>query len=351
MSKDYRSNTMELDSILEEARNRKNGTAAAKSASRTASAPKPVSRPQQNAKAAQARRSFNDDFVLTDDDKQPASAYAVYNDQDYDDYEERPRKSKTGLIVALCIVGVILLAGIGGLVMYLNSGSQPGPSGTFSDNVYVNGKSLKGLTLDEARALMAPVEKELADQIKTTVKAGDKSFDLTKNDFKVSFNTEDVLAQAKKYSEEKGIKTSQQNYEIKMSVDESSCKNAVNKIAGEVSSEAKDATVTKFDPDASDMFTIEAEQKGVKLEEDKTVTALSTLIKQGTYTGTVDAPTTQVDPKVTKDFLAGNIVELSHFSTTSYNNSNGNENMRISLAACKVMFCLPIMMSFDKTAE
>ena len=50
--------------------------------------------------------------------------------------------------------------------------------------------------------------------------------------------------------------------------------------------------------------------------------------------GTVNAATKEVEPKITSDYLKDNITELSHFSTYSTNNSNGNENMRISLAAC-----------------
>lgn len=337
MSNNYRSNTMELDEILNEARNRKNGSASSAASAKSSTTPR--------RQTASVQPDIEDGYVdaatyrYTNQQaqyQQPQYQQYDYDDDDYDDYDSRKprRKSKTGLVVALIIAGIVLLAGVGGLVMYLNSGSGTGPDSTFSDNVSVNGQSLKGLTMDEAKALLAPVEQSMADQIKITVNAGDKAYNLTKADFKYSFNTDAVLSEAKKYSEEKGIKTSDQNYEIKMTVSDETCSGIIDKISGEVSSEAKDAAVTAFDPDASDMFTISKEQKGVTINKEEALSALNTFIHNGNVTGTVNAATKEVEPKITSDYLKDNITELSHFSTYSTNNSNGNENMRISLAAC-----------------
>ena len=252
MSNNYRSNTMELDSIMQEARNRRNAAASRSDAGSR----------QQPVKNTRPARTFNEDFVVTKDDDTyvDAATYRPYNDTaDRGGQSDPRRKSKTGMIVVISVVCVLLLVGVAGLAIFLNSGSGTGPNSTFSDNVYVNGKSLKDLNMEQARALLAPVEEDLANQINVTVKAGDKSYTLTKNDLKYTFDTEQVLAEAKKYSEDKGFKTEAKKYEIKLTVDENSCKDAVNKIAGEASTEAKDATVTKFDPSADNMFTIAEE--------------------------------------------------------------------------------------------
>lgn len=337
---DYRSSTMELNSILEEARSRKNGSTPAKKtpaqrgASGSASSAKSAPR-----KTAPAQRSFNDDFIITDDggDRAPvkkASRPAPSAKSASGKKSAPGKKKKTGLIVTLCIVGVLLIAGIGGLTLYLTSGSGTGPQSTFSDNVYVNGKSLKGLTMDQARALMADVENSLADGIKIELKAGDKTFNYTKDDFQYTFDTEAVLAQAKTYSEEKGIKTEDKNFEIKLTIDENSCKDAITKAAGEVKTEPKNAEVTAFDPSAASMFTISPETKGVSMDEAAGLKVLTEFIGSGKTAGTVEVPVTQVDPEYTAAFLKDNIRKLSSFSTYSTNNANGNENMRISLAAC-----------------
>ena len=248
--------------------------------------------------------------------------------------KKKKKKKKTALIVTLSIVGIILVAALGAFALYMFSGSGTGPESTFSDNVYVNGKSLKDLTMEEAKTLMKTVESELAAGIKVDVKAGDKTYHYTKDDFKYTFDTEAVLNEAKAYSEEKGIKTEDKNYEIKMTVDDSTCKDLITKIAADVKQDAKDAKVTGFDPDAESMFTITAESKGKTLDETTSLNALSTFIKNGNIAGTVDATVKEVEPEYTADYLKKNITKLSEFSTTSTNNSNGNENMRVSLAAC-----------------
>ena len=337
MSKNYRADTMELDAILSEARSRKNGVSSAPAAAKSEA----ESRPQYTAPQPAREEEYVDAASYGYNAQQAQAQYQQYDydDGDYDDYDDydsrKPRrKSKTGLVVALIIAGIVLLAGIGGLVMYLNSGSGTGPDSTFSDNVYVNGQPLKGLTMDEAKAMLAPVEQSMADQIKITVNAGDKTYDLTKADFKYSFNTDAVLSEAKAYSEEKGIKTSNKEYEIKMTVSDETCSGIIDKISGEVSTEAKDAKVTEFNTDSDDMFTIADEQKGFTVNKEEALSALTTFIHNGNITGTVNAATKEVEPKITADYLKANITELSHFSTYSTNNSNGNENMRISLAAC-----------------
>jgi vancomycin resistance protein YoaR len=331
---DKKSNTMELDAILAESRTRRTGSPAP-SGARSGAAPRKAARPA----APAPQRNLNDDFIVVDDGSADAprqsgpARRAPRPDYDYDAPGPK-KKKKTGLIVALCIIGIILVAALGVFALYMFSGSGTGPDSTFSDNVYVNGKSLKGLTMEEAKTLMKTVENDLASGIKVEVKAGDKSYNYTKDDFKYTFDTEAVLNEAKQYSEEKGIKTEDKNYEIKMTVDDSTCKDLITKIAADIKTDAKDAKVTDFDPDAESMFTITAESKGKTLDETTSLSALSTFIKNGNIAGTVDATVKEVDPEYTADFLKKNITKLSEFSTTSTNNSNGNENMRVSLAAC-----------------
>ncbi len=327
-----KSDTMELDSILAEARSRKNGAAAPRSA-----APGRQASPARKAAPA-ARRSLNDDFIFTDDDQPvpqpPKSRAAKPRPADNYDYQPPKKKKKTGLIVAICIISILVVAAAGGLTFYLTSGSGTGPTSTFSDNVYVNGIPLAEVTMDEARAMMKGVEDELANGIKVQVKAGNKTYNYTKKDFKYSFDTDKVLNEAKAYSEEKGIKNEPQNYEIKMTVDDSTCADLIKKIAEEVKTEPKDAAVTAFDPSADSMFTISDEAKGSSLDEQASLKALSDFIKGGKISGSVDATVKEVEPKLTASYLRENIVKLSSFSTTSTNNANGNENMRVSLAAC-----------------
>jgi vancomycin resistance protein YoaR len=330
---DSKSNTMELNTILDEARSRKNGSAI--SAKTPAKKPAASHRQSAPAKRPAAQRSLNDDFVFIDDNGRAVDPRGAAVKRPAPAQKQQPKKKKkTGLIVTLVIVGVLLIAGGAGLTMYLTSGSGTGPQSTFSDNVYINGKSMKDLTMDQAKEVMKGVEDELAGGIKVDVKAGDKTYNYTKKDFKYSFDTEKVLAEAKAYSEEKGIKTEDKNYEIKMTVSDETCKDLISAIAADVKTDPKNAEVTDFDPSADSMFTISDEQKGTSLDEATSLNALSAFIKSGSVSGSVDATVKEVDPEYTASYLKENITKLSSFSTVSTNNANGNENMRVSLAAC-----------------
>ena len=342
MKNNGKSDTKELDSILEELRGNKGGSKAggAGSSNRSSySAPnrKPIAR--QDVVYLEPDDSFDDKYVITDETyteiiptKRKASSAKKAQAQPED--MPKKKKGKGALIAVLIIVGVLIIAGAAGVTMYLNSGSDTGPESTFSDNVKVNGISLKDMTMDDARKAMSAVEQDLANGIKVTVKAGDQTFDYGKDAFKYSFDTDKVLAQAKAYSEEKGIKTEDKNYEITMTVDPGNCEQIIKTIAEKVDTEAKNAEVTEFDPDADDMFTFAAEKKGIAVDKEKSLNALTTFIKSGKVSGTVDAEVSEVDPEYTESYLKENIVKLSSYSTYSTNNSNGNNNMRVSLDAC-----------------
>lgn len=337
MNKNRNSDTKELDSILAEIR----GSNSSKSSGggRASSAPAPKSAvSRKNVQYINTDESLKDSYVFTDEgyteivptqnrSKKKKTQSAQGN-------KPVKKKSKAGLIVAACIIGVLAIAAVAGVTLYLNSGTGTGPESTFSDNVYVNGVSLMDMTMEDARKAMTKVEQDLASGIKITVKAGDKTFDYGKDAFKYTFNTDEVLSQAKAYSEEKGIKTEPKEYEIKMTVDAGGCENIVKTVAEKVDAKAKNAEVIEFDPSADNMFTFAAEQKGIEVDQKDAVKALSDMIKGGNYSGTVTAKITEVDPDYTESYLKENITKLSSFSTYSTNNSNGNENMRVSLAAC-----------------
>lgn len=337
MKNDRNSDTRELDSILEEIRGRNSSkTSGTKRASSTSAPKSAVSR--RNAEYPDADESLKDSFVFTDEGYTEIVPTQKKKNQKkaqpQSEYNPKKKKGKGGLIAALCIVGVLIIAGVAGVTLYLNSGSDTGPESTFSDNVYVNGIPLKDMTMEDARKAMTKVEQDLAGGIKITVKAADKSFDYGKDAFKYTFNTNDVLNQAKAYSEEKGIKTEPKEYEIKMTVDAGGCENIIKTVAEKVDTKAKNAEVIEFDPSEDNMFTFAAEQKGIEMDQKDAVNALSDMITSGNYAGTVTAKITEVDPDYTESYLKENITKLSSFSTYSTNNSNGNENMRVSLAAC-----------------
>ena len=339
------SDTMEINSILEEMHSREGKTKAYQPAERTqparhartevypdvrreAASPRPEpSKARTTAPSARTTVApaggLSDDFVFVGEDGRvdaPSSG------------ERQPKKkTKKPLVVALIVAAVVLLAGAGGFTWwYLSSGSTTG----YVDNISVSGVSIGGMNPEEAKAALAPVEAKLADGIKVDVTLGDKKLTLTKADVKYSFNTDEVLARAKAYSEEKGIKSGEQTYEITMKIDEASLSDASKKVAEAFDTKAADASVASFEPDRSEMFTYKDEVLGKKVKTDDLTNQLKGLFSSGTFSGTVIAPGEDVKPAVTVDFLKKNIKKLSSFTTYSTNGYNGNSNMRTAFASC-----------------
>ncbi len=309
------SNTMEINSILEEARRRNSAASTAE---------KPAARSGAKKTVTSAGKPVDTDYVDI--------SSGVYPQAERTQKPQTKQKSKKPIVITIVVILVLALAGVGGFTWfrYQNSGS----SKIVSDNVFVNGVDLGGKTIDEARKALAGIEQDLAEAIKVHVQADDKEFNLTKDDFVYSFNTNEILDQIIRHSEEKSLAKEKKEFEIAMKVDTAKTKEVVEGIAKEVYSKPINARVVKFDSSADDMFTFRKEADGKSIDNDDLVNKINGVFQGGKVAGNVVAAVTSVAPKVTEKYLRDNIVLLSSYSTISTNNSNGNENMRVSMNAC-----------------
>lgn len=309
------SNTMELNSILEEAKRSRNEE-------------KTEIKADSSAKSKQSE-DIGDNYVIIDDEKEftDIEEFSKKSKKDKEKKAKATDKKKKKLTL-LIIGGVLLLLILGGVCFYIFSGSN-----TFAQNVYVNGISLAGMNKADAKKLLEKEEQKLADSINIDVTADKKTVKLTKQDFKYTFNTDSILDEALEYSKEKGLKTGEKEYTITLTLDPQSCSTASEKVSKEIDTKAKNATVT--DCDFSDnSFTIEEGTNGVQVKKEDLTKALQDFTKAGTLSGKINAASDVVEPKYSKKYLTDNIKKLSSFTTTSTNNSNGNSNMRVSLDAC-----------------
>ena len=310
------SNTMEINSILEEARNsNRRLTQEQRSKSRSAS-----TKPTQTAASSAA----NDGYVDISSGTYPRTAPAVQ--------KKTKKKSKAPLVITIVIVLLAAIAGVAGFLAYRYANS--GSSEVVADRVSVNGVDLSGMTMEQARNAMTGIEQKLADSINVRINADGKNYNLTKNDFTYSFNTEEVYQQVKAHSEEKSINKDEKQFEITMQVDTSNAQALAEKIGKDVHVAPTDARVSDFDSGADKMFTFEKEVTGKDVDTADLTNAIKGVFMNGNTSGDIQASVKTVAPKRTVQFLEENIVKLSEFSTYSTNNSNGNENMRISLNAC-----------------
>lgn len=307
-------NTMEIDKILEEARNRASNNAQTKKNNASDNV-----QPKQNVTQSTVTKAeqLNDDFVIYDEDEpQPK--------------QKNPKKKKTAILISV-IVGVLVLVLAGGYCAYTMLGDFE-----YASNIYVNDIALGGLSEEEALELLQAEEQELADSINIVVQAEEKTSTVTKDDLTYTFTTEQVLKEAKQYTEDTLVPTGEKRYTIAVKIDDECAEQVAEKVSADINQDAESAVVTAFDSSkkGNDRFTVEESKTGMALKTSEFVAQFKDFLSTGNVNGTINAVVEIVEPEYTKEYLLTNIKMLSSFTTTSTNNANGNSNMKLSLSQC-----------------
>lgn len=285
--------------------------------------------------------------------------------------EKSPKKKKiivasiVGATVVLCVVMVLviqavvapkdnLLADIGLIEKVTDPVVVENTDGDFifAKGCKVSGVNIGGMTVSEAKKALESKELEARPEMNITISVDDEAQVYTQDNFTFTYDTDKILEEEKEFSEKLSKGTTfptaedkngeeyfpDQIKEISATINEGSIEKLVAKINKKYDVKAKDAKVTKFDPDADDMFTFAQGKSGQSLDEDSLLSQLNAIIDEGNstgvYEGTISEYTEVVKPKVNVSYLKKNMVLLAEWKTISTNGENGNQNMRVSLAAC-----------------
>ena len=310
--------------------------------------------------------------------KQSDNNYIYYNyNQDKKEPKQKKQKEKSpkkkkiivasiiGATVVLCAVMVLviqavvapkdnLLADLGLIERVTDPVVVKNTDGDFifAKGCKVSGVDIGGMTVSEAKKALESKELEARPEMSITISVDDEPQVYTQDNFTFTYNTDKLLEEEKVFSEklskgatfptaedEKGEEYfPDQIKEITATINEDSVKKLVKTINKKYDIKAKDAKVSKFDPDADNMFTFSKGKTGQNLDEDSLLSQLSSIIDEGNstgvYEGTISEYTEVIQPNVTVNFLEKNMVLLAEWKTISTNGENGNQNMRVSLAAC-----------------
>ena len=310
--------------------------------------------------------------------KQSDDNYIYYNyNQDKKEPKQKKQKEKSpkkkkiivasiiGATVLLCAVMVLviqavvapkdnLLADLGLIERVTDPVVVKNTDGDFifAKGCKVSGVDIGGMTVSEAKKALESKELEARPEMSITISVDDEPQVYTQDNFTFTYDTDKLLEEEKVFSEnlskgatfptaedEKGEEYfPDQIKEITATINEDSVKKLVKTINKKYDIKAKDAKVSKFDPDADNMFTFSKGKTGQNLDEDSLLSQLSSIIDDGNstgvYEGTISEYTEVLQPNVTVNFLEKNMVLLAEWKTISTNGENGNQNMRVSLAAC-----------------
>ena len=203
----------------------------------------------------------------------------------------------------------------------------------FADNIFVNGVSVTGKTVTEAKsAIMKELSKSLSP-VSLSVSANGKKYQYNQNDLVYKYNIDEVLKTAKQYSLNADGNTEKTEYTVTAEVDNSASVNKIlNNLKGKVNRKATNSTF-KVNKGAGN-FSYTKGKNGYSLNESDLKNQLTEFIASKKQSGKITAKGKSTKPKITSNELKKNITLLSEFSTYSTNTANGNNNMRVSLKAC-----------------
>lgn len=208
---------------------------------------------------------------------------------------------------------------------------------TFLEGVRVNGISIGGKTMEEARTLLADSITELCNAHSVEAHCEDSVFVFSgkeiamKNDLETILNDAFQLARTDigydaLIAEVDTIRTQGKEYTVTVTFDEASLREAITSYAAERSVPAVDATVI-FDSE-SNAIRFTEEQVGHAVDEEK----LFTDVFSCTDGSPVNVVLTEVAPVLTKEKLESEFVLRASF-TTSFKGSTSNRKYNIKKGA------------------
>ena len=203
----------------------------------------------------------------------------------------------------------------------------------FADKTTVSGIDISGKTVKEAKALLEQKRTSFIKPFTLTVSINDADAQLDQTKFKYTYNIDEVVGQIEEDAKA-GRSTSKQTYTVTASVTDESVADAVDALCEQYNAEPKNARVSSFKPFADDRFTFEEAKKGCKIDGEDLKAQISSALRDGGDSMTVNAKTEQTDAEVSAAFLKQNIVKLGSYETYSTNTENATSNMHVALEAC-----------------
>ena len=263
------------------------------------------------------------------------------------------KKSKKGLVAALCVLAVVIVAGTAGFLVW--SGQKAAEEAarereteisalidtdTFYHGIVVDGIDLGGMTMDEAREAVQSAESSARGDFAVTMTYGDQSFTVTQDDVDFSFDTDAVLEEAYQYGrdgdrEERYAKVSALaetpvTFEVSADMESGALRSKLEELTAPLNTEPKDASVVSFNAE-TEQFEFSEGVNGVTVDLDALTEQVTSAIENGV--ATVEIPVTETPCSLTADDLRQNLKKLGTYSTTSTNTANGNYNMARAMAS------------------
>jgi len=213
-------------------------------------------------------------------------------------------------------------------------------STTFLEGITVNGVSIGGMAMDEARTALATAESTISAQREVQLVYNNKLYPLDISDMPISLNTESVLKDAYTLgktgdlaamkAEVEDVKTNGREFTLSVSYDLGALNTKVAAIAAQIDIPAQDAQVTGVDDDTHALL-IKNEVVGYVVDQNALVTMIKDSILNGVGTA-ITIPVVETQPTLTAATLQGQYV-LRASATTDFSTSTSARKYNVRKGA------------------
>ena len=256
----------------------------------------------------------------------------------------KPREKKSLTVKLLRVLLILLATGCAAVGALLIRELKAGPSASelnieelrFAPGISVMNIALEGKTLQEARTLLGPLEREMAAKVQFVLDAGTESLTLTQAEIKPAFNTEDVLSEAIKYgnigslaekrAQREALEEEPKDFPLDFTLDVEAAKDKLIEFAQRIKKEPIDASVA-MDLSVADYFIYTDGVPGEKLDVEALLEELKTRADAHEY-GEVELPIVYEDAEITVESLKATLVRRSK-AETSFKKSPYNRADRV----------------------
>lgn len=213
-------------------------------------------------------------------------------------------------------------------------------STTFLDGITVNGISIGGMTMDEARTALAAAESNISALKEIQLVYDNKLFPLDISDMPITLNIDSVLKEAYPLgktgdytamkAEVEDVKTNGRAFTLTVSYDLTTLSTKVALIAAQIDIPAQDAKVTGID-ETTHTLTIQKEVVGYVVDQTALLASISDALSQGSSLP-INIPIVETQPTLTADTLQGQYV-LRASATTDFSSSTSARKYNVRKGA------------------
>jgi len=244
-------------------------------------------------------------------------------------------------VFLLALVGVVAVAGL--YFLQQNTFSQQDwdelmLTGVYHDGITIDGISVGGMTLEQAREAVEKKMKTRVEAIRLALIYDVHTYELTRNDFIISDNTNEVTEEALRAAREgsrvkvqKEIDDIAENgkaYLTDYTVNTAPVKTRLGAIAVELYKPAQDASIRINKDDRNNRFTYTDDVSGVEVDLNALYAAVEKQIRLRQY-GTVAIPVKEIPASVTTETLQAGTAQLAT-AATSFGRSPYNRDSRVA---------------------